>query len=973
MPRCHLFHRFSLPKSARLATAVLGLAAAVVLAGLPRPVDAQVTGETAPALMGRVAELYRQGGFAEALPVARQLVETARRQFGPGTQGYGQALYALGNLLGELGEYPEAERYLRQSDETYVRAGGPAIEHAQVRIVLAGIMGFQNRRSEAVTLMRAAAADFVAAAGPDDPRTIRVLNNLAQTLQLDGRSREAEPILRRLLDSLTKRNDDHFQLGVVHSNLAAVLAELDRRDESLEHARRSVDHLRRHDGGSSPYLAVALNNLAQRMSGHGPEVEALLRESLAVTERTFGTRNASYATALANLAELLANNGKHAEAERLAAQVVSTFEAMLGPSHPKTASGLRLQAALAAARGAWKEADRLYSRVNELAVTHLQQGGFGESRTGASAYGLDASDFTGQLRVLHRRGTTDPAVQARAFLLAQRAQSTVTAAAVGKMAARFAAGTGELAAIVREQQRLRPAHAALEESVIGLIARGPGGAPRLADARAELARIDGELSRLEARLAAEFPQYSRLVTAEPVSLDDARAMLTDDEVLVMFVEIGARFGMPAESHVLALTKAGLRWHVLDLPQRPAGWRVPTLRCGLDEQAWRNAPQVCEQLTGRTWSDGDGRPPFRLARAYEMYRELFGPIEDLLRAPGGRWRHILVQPVGALQVIPLHTLVTAPPDEDVPATENGYRKARWLGTRQPMTTLPSIASLYALRRLAGPSRAVDPYLGFGNPLLRGRDGRDTSAETRGGCEPRPGSGDVARPLIASAARLGRDGLADVAELRRLAPLPETVDELCAVSRLLGGDGDGSVVVGADATEARVKELSANGALARARILHFATHGLLAQESQRVAGGPAQPALVMSPPASATPADDGLLTDVEIAELRLDADWVVLSACNTAAGSGGVDTLSGLARAFFYAGARSMLVSHWPVESLAAVTLVTGAFEELRSSPGLGRAEAMRRSMAAVIEKPGHAHPSAWAPFVVVGEGGAISGR
>lgn len=972
MPRCRLFQLIALLKSARLATAVLGLAAAVPLACLPHPVGAQIAGETAPALMSRVADLYRQGRFAEALPIARQLVETARHQFGPGTQGYGQALYALGNLLGELGEYPEAERYLRQSDETYARAGGPAIEHAQVRIVLAGIMGFQNRRSEAVTLMRAAAADFVGVAGPDDPRTIRVLNNLAQTLQLDGRSREAEPILRRLLDSLTKRNDDHLQLGIVHSNLAAVLAELDRDDESLQHARRSVEHLRKLDGGQSPYLAIALNNLAQRMAGYGPDVEAMLRESLSVIERAFGTRNPNYATALANLAEVVAKKGDHAEADRLAAQVVSTFEAMLGPSHPKTASGVRLQAALAAARGAWAEADRLYSRVNELAVTHLQQGGFGESRSGASAYGLDASDFAAHLRVLQRIGADDPAIQARAFLLAQRAQSSVTAAAVGKMAARFAAGTGELAAIVREQQRLRPARAALEESVIGLIARGPGGAPRLADARAELARIDGELSRLEARLAAEFPQYSRLVTAEPVSLDDARAILAGDEVLVMFVELGARLGLPAESHVLALTKAGLRWHVLDLPERPAGWRVPTLRCGLDEQAWRNAPQLCEQLTGRTWSDGGGRPPFRLARAHELYRELFGPIEDLLRGPDGRWRHILVQPAVALQVIPLQALVTAPPDEDIPATEDGYRAAHWLGTRQPMTTLPSIASLYALRRLAGPSLAVDPYLGFGNPLLRGRDGLDTSAETKGGCEPRPGSGDVVRPLIASAARLGRDGLADVAELRRLAPLPETVDELCAVARLLGG-GDGSVVVGARATEARVKELSATGALARARILHFATHGLLAQESQRVVGGPAQPGLVMSPPAAATPADDGLLTDVEIAELRLDADWVVLSACNTAAGSGGADTLSGLARAFFYAGARSMLVSHWPVESLAAVALVTGAFEELRSSPGLGRAEAMRRSMTEVIGKPGHAHPSAWAPFVVVGEGGAISGR
>lgn len=972
MPRLFCACFSSRPIWRRLAGVLLALLVLTAVAPLPRPAHAQRLNEDPAALMARIVQLYRQGSFAEAVPMARRLVAITYRLAGPATRDYGQALYALGNLLGELGQYAEAEIYLRESDEAYTGAGGPAIEHAQTRVVLASVLGFQNRRGEAVAMMRAAAADFMTAAGPDDPRTVRVLNNLAQTLQLDGRSREAEPILRQLLERLMTRADDHVSLGAVHSNLAGVLAELDRGDESLEHARRSVEHLRKVDGGNNPYLAVALNNLAQRTGGYGPEVEALLRESLAVTERNFGTRNANYATALSNLADVVAGSGRYDDAVQMIREVVATFETLLGPNHPKTASSLRQQAAMAAARGAWAQADRLYQRVNELAIGHQRQGGFGENRSGASVYGLDAGDFTAHLRVLHRHGAADPAVQARAFVLAQRAQSSVTAAAVGKMAARFAAGTDELAGIVREQQRLRPLRASLEESVIGLIARGPGAAPQLAEARRELARIDGELAGLEARLASEFPQYTRLVTAEPVTLDEARAMLADDEVLVIFVEIGTRAGHQAESHVMALTPAGLRWHVLDLPQRPEGWRVPTLRCGLDSQAWRNAPQVCEQLTGRSWSEHDGPPPFRLARAHELYRELFGPIEDLLRGPDGRWRHILVQPTGHLHVIPLQSLVTEPPAEDLPSGDDGYRKAAWLGIRQPMTTLPSIASLYALRRLAGPSRAADPYLGFGNPLLKGDDGRNTAAETRGGCEPRSGAGGPARSPVALAARIGRDGLADVTELRRMDPLPETVDELCAVARLLGADGS-SVVVGAAASETRVKELSASGALARARVVHFATHGLLAQESQRLTGGLPQPALVMSPPAAATAADDGLLTDAEISGLRLDADWVVLSACNTAAGSGGVDTLSGLARAFFYAGARSMLVSHWPVDSHAAVALVTGAFAELRASPGLGRAEAMRRAMRTVVATDGRAHPSIWAPFVVVGEGGVVAAR
>ena len=110
---------------------------------------------------------------------------------------------------------------------------------------------------------------------------------------------------------------------------------------------------------------------------------------------------------------------------------------------------------------------------------------------------------------------------------------------------------------------------------------------------------------------------------------------------------------------------------------------------------------------------------------------------------------------------------------------------------------------------------------------------------------------------------------------------------------------------------------------------------------------------------------------MAALKLDADWVILSACNTAAGdSVGGAAFSGLARAFFYAGARELLVSHWYVDSKATVALITKSFDALKADPKIGRAEALRRAMTTLIAAGGRtAHPSAWAPFVVVGEGGA----
>jgi CHAT domain-containing protein len=156
----------------------------------------------------------------------------------------------------------------------------------------------------------------------------------------------------------------------------------------------------------------------------------------------------------------------------------------------------------------------------------------------------------------------------------------------------------------------------------------------------------------------------------------------------------------------------------------------------------------------------------------------------------------------------------------------------------------------------------------------------------------------------------------------------------------------------------------------RIVYFATHGLLAGEVAEYAKLNAEPALVLSLPDKPTEFDDGLLKASEVAQLKLNADWVVLSACNTAAEERpGAEALSGLARAFFYAGSRSLMVSHWEVETISAAALMTGTFDALAANPGLSNGEALRRSMLEMIDNAQHpqwAEPRFWAPFVVVGE-------
>jgi CHAT domain-containing protein len=332
----------------------------------------------------------------------------------------------------------------------------------------------------------------------------------------------------------------------------------------------------------------------------------------------------------------------------------------------------------------------------------------------------------------------------------------------------------------------------------------------------------------------------------------------------------------------------------------------------------------------------------------------------------------------LTSLPFSILLTQPPDAKLTGPD-AYRNAAWLGVRQPITVLPSVASLQALRKYAKQSDAPNPFIGFGNPLLKGRLSGDMRAFRAQQC---PAPDEPTAPVVTQVADVAepagevssafRGPLADVKILERLAPLPETTKELCSVARWLGvpeSEIESRVWLGGRATETNVQELNRKGELATYRVVQFATHGLIAGEIKNLA----ESALVLTPPTEATEADDGLLTASEVTELKLNADWVVLSACNTTAGSAAnAEALSGLARAFFYAGARALLVSHWQVNSDVAVKLTTGAFTALQANPNIGRAGALQQAMTALIKfgNDSEAHPSSWSPFILVGEGGQL---
>jgi CHAT domain-containing protein len=159
------------------------------------------------------------------------------------------------------------------------------------------------------------------------------------------------------------------------------------------------------------------------------------------------------------------------------------------------------------------------------------------------------------------------------------------------------------------------------------------------------------------------------------------------------------------------------------------------------------------------------------------------------------------------------------------------------------------------------------------------------------------------------------------------------------------------------------------LADYRVIYFGTHRLISGDVT----GLSEPFLALSQPGKPSDRDDGTLTASEVAQLKLNAEWVVLTASNAAIGdSPPSNVLPELARAVLYAGARAMLVAHWTVDQPTAARLTTSLFEIEKKHPTLGRAEVLRRAMLASLNdpaEPSRAYPAFWGPFSLIGEGAA----
>ncbi len=983
---------------------------------------------------------YDQGHYAEAEPLYKRALVIREKALGPDHPAIGISLNNLAVLYERQGRYAEAERLLQRSLSMMEKQGGtydPALGLSLNN--LAALYESQGRYADAEPLHKRALAIREKALGPDHPDVGQTLINLGLLYQTQGRTAEAEPIYKRALAINEKAfGPDHPTLAVSLGNLALVYQRQGRYAEAEPLLKRALAIDEKALGPDHPSVGTLLNNLAalHRDQRRFAEAEPMQKRALAISEKAFGLDHPDVGAALINLAAVYYLQGRFPEAEPLYQRTVSIFEKALGPDHPDVVASLGNLARLYFTQRDWARAADYYRRGTAVTIRRAQRGtdDVGQALTGKRKG--EAEQHTDQFwtlvktlsRLTSEGRNSDAGSSREMFQTAQWAHASEAAASVAQMAVRGAMGDVGLSPLVRERQDLVAEWQRRDGARSAAVSQAPDKRDRAPEAAnvARLAAIDTRIADIDKRLAADFPEYAALTRPQPLSVEEVQSQLRADEALVLFLDTPERLSTPEETFIWVVTKTDARWVRSELGTKALTERVAALRCGLDYTLWEagESAERCRKALGASPREetvnvgGQERKvqvlPFDLARAHELYTTLLGPVEDMIKNPDGTWKHLLVVPSGPLTSLPFGVLVTegvrpsgsdtvgqrkgggmvSDPEDLTPQDPKGltptladYRNAAWLGARQAITVLPSVASLKSLRQFAKTSRASKPYLGVGNPLLDGpqddpRYGayyktQAAAARGRQRCAQGPASQQVAmargRRSAATFAKLFRGAQADIESVRAMSPLPETADELCEVARRLGVP-ESEILLGARASEGALKDLSDAGRLSDYAILHFATHGALSGQVQ----GAAEPGLILTPPAPGTSdakaldRDDGYLTASEIATLKLDADWVILSACNTAGPAGGetAEALSGLARAFFYAGARALLVSHWEVGSDAAVKLTTRAFAELKSRPGIGRAEALRLAMRELIERgsAAEAHPAMWAPFVVVGEGG-----
>ena len=815
--------------------------------------------------------------------------------------------------LFELGNYIDAEPIILQAIARVESTVG--VHHPMapaLMLMLARIYAEQGRHTEVGRLYERVYEIFSRLVGPNHSIYIGIDYYSAENYAEQGRYDEAQLRYERLLLAVKNTAGAAGLDASAYEIFEYDPAEIELRLAGVYTKQGQYDKAR-------PLFQRAL-----------PIVEKLEIEGKYAVEESIsgGLRTAQ---GLRDWAEFYSKQGQHARAEPLLQRCLSIVEKIFRGQHSRTARFFHSLAVLYDDQGRTDKALDLMQRAMQV---YAGRNGSGRSARLEQRAAKEHYLFYLSLLIKKSGATmTQAADVGVAAPILQLARASDVAAALNQMTARFAASDTALARFARQHQdngaQLEQAELTARRNLLktakqcDLTCRG--------DARQQVARWKAELAKTEEVLRRDFPDYAELTDPQPLTLEQIQALLRPKEVLLAHV-----FGKQS-GYALAVTQTRAELHPIKLTASQMHDMVTRLRMDVDPTVW-----------------GETIPDFDAPLAARLYDLLIRPIESML-VQGG---HLILVPDAVTTSLPPQLLLTEPQSSSVESNAHQtFAALPWLVRRVSFSIVPAISSFAALRKTARASDAKLPFLGIGDPVYH--DGASRAKQEPTTLQPLESERD---DTVSSPTRR--------ASFAKLALLPESADELKQIATYLGPD-DSTLLLGKAAREKRIR----NTSMRDYRVIAFATHGLLVEETERLFGL-SEPALAFTPAQTAeggdvAEEDDGLLTASEIAKLILNADWVILSACNTAsAGEDDPQGLSGLAKAFFYAGARTLFVTHWSVFSEAAKQMTVGTLRNAQKK-GVARAQAHRMTMLEMLKGGGKfSHPAAWAPFAVVGDGGVM---
>lgn len=939
--------------------------------------------------LGLVAMVnYDKGNFALAEQQTNEGLKLLEQIGAAETDTYFHYQSLLSKIYFATSRYAEAEAAaIKLRDAVGKVSGLNARALVDAYNSLSVIYSYQNRYEESEQTLKKSIALGEQVYGENSLDVSTMLENLAYLYADIDRPSDALGLFDRILRIRSAiLPPDHAFMGTAKAFRAKVLNRLGRYGEAERDAREGQQAIERSYGPAHPLALGARFELAAALKNQDKFDDAirLYQDAIQIVVAAEGAEANRLGVVYHDLGMALDAAGRLDEAEQ-------AFHASIARKPqdgiPK-AQTLQVLADLNVKQGKWSEALENYRRASAIFLpAFVSMSSSGSTRQYEGGNWL-RSTARGQLKVLLEMGEGAPergdAFAREGFALSQwLVRTSSTTAAISQSRARLATGNATLSEKARERQDVAERWSQIENAVSRSLALpiDQRNEQQQTLLTGELARLETRLSGLDKELADAFPAFAELSGSRAVPADELQTKwLGADEALISFAEV--------DGHVVVwvVTRDKVHWHTspgLSVLNRFT-WQM---RCRLNDQfaldpddrpfttsdEWpglkpgEDAAKACRRLH---------RSGFDVWEAHALYRFLLGPADELIKD-----KQLLIAASGAILNVPFNALVASQPRADQTGASDAdqLRRADWLGTRNAITLIPSVSSLRALRLVVKAERASRPMIAFANPTLDGLPSATANEFKRRiaayyqscGLPPSPEEGLKGAADIFATSSLGLTseiGAATdtAAAVRTLSPIPGTARLACELAnrrQFLGS----TVWLGASATEAHVRDLSNSGDLAAHRVVHFATHGLRGGQI----AGMGEPGLILTPGAAAAgPDNDGYLSVSEITTLKLNADWVILSACDTAAGEKGGEALSGLARAFFYAGAQALLVTNWPVYEEAAIELVSAATQHM-DDVRLGRADALRRAMKDLIEHGSDrkVNPSYWAPFMVVGEGAA----